>query len=395
AAITAARHSKTLRVLIFEQSKQTLQKVRISGGGRCNVTHACFDPRELCASYPRGHRNLIGPFHHWGPADTVSWFEELGVALKTESDGRMFPVSDSSQTIIDCLTKEAKKQDVEVHLEHELREARQTGDQSFELAFSRKDPVSCHFLLVASGGIRNGTGQRIGTGFGHRVHPAAPSLFTFKIDHPLLRDLPGLSVGDASIAVKGERNLDSSGPLLITHWGLSGPAVLKLSSRGARRFQEWDYHFTIHVNWMGRMTETTLRHDLEDHRLRHPRKKVANERPWKSLPLRLWQRMVRLATIDPELSWTHLSRDSTLELLTILTQTKLQVTGKSMNKEEFVTCGGIDLNEVNLKTMESKRVPNLFFAGETLDIDGITGGFNFQAAWTTGRLAGETIAERA
>ncbi|MFC7339000.1 aminoacetone oxidase family FAD-binding enzyme [Haloferula chungangensis] len=394
AAITFAEARPGSRVVILEKSREVLGKVKISGGGRCNCTHACFDPRTLIASYPRGSKQLIGPFNRWGPSDTMEWFESRGVPLKTEADGRVFPRSDSSQSIIDCLTGSAREAGIEVRKSTALKSATKLKDGGFLISLSEGSPLSTRALMLTLGGTRNRIGADLAEQFGHRIQVAAPSLFTFKINDPRLVDLPGLSVENAGVKISGMK-LSSSGPVLITHWGLSGPGILRLSAWGARDLLECDYRFEIVLNWCGDLSEDKIIAGFDQRRIDSPRKKIVND-PLFGIPSRLWRKLVEAAAGDKDadsLHWPHLSKDISRKLAAQLGACRFQVDGKSMNKDEFVTCGGVHLGEVNFKTMESRKTDGLYFAGEILDIDGITGGFNFQAAWTTGHIAGRAIAE--
>ena len=388
------------RVLILEKSSQVLGKVKISGGGRCNVTHACFEPKALVKFYPRGSKQLIGPFNRWSPTETMDWFEGRSVPLKTEEDGRVFPQSDSSQSIIDCLMGAARDAGVQVLTSKALESANRLEDGGFELGLSGGARVKCRRLLLTLGGTRNRFGADLAEAFGHRTQEAAPSLFTFKITDARLKELPGLSVPEATVRVRSKEpklDLEAVGPVLITHWGLSGPGILKVSAWGAREFQQLDYRFEVTVNWCGRSTEEEILRRFDELRIRSPRKSIVNDAQF-GMPSRLWKRLIEtvLADAQPqasELTWPHLPKALARRLAQELGACRFQVDGKSMNKDEFVTCGGVHLGDVNFKTMESRVVPGLHFAGEILDIDGVTGGFNFQAAWTTSRIAGESMAE--
>lgn len=394
-AITCAEAAPRARVLIVEKSRDVLGKVRISGGGRCNLTHACFDPRELVANYPRGSKQLIGPLNHWGPGDTMSWFEQRGVPLKEEEDGRVFPVSDRSQSIIDCLVGSAWKAGVEVMKSMQVVAVKGRKEGGFELEFASGLRLGTRCLLLSLGGTRNRFGADLAQQFGHRVELAAPSLFTFRIDDRRLDGLQGLSVGEVELRVD-ELKLDACGPVLVTHWGLSGPGVLRLSAWGAREMQQREYRFELRVNWSGGMSEQQIMKRFEQLRVESPRRKLVNDAQF-AIPSRLWIRLVAAALPEggdaQALRWPHLSRQVALRLAAEIGECRFRVQGKSLNKDEFVTCGGVSLSDVNLRTMESRRVPGLYFAGEILDIDGLTGGFNFQAAWTSGRIAGESIAD--
>jgi predicted Rossmann fold flavoprotein len=388
AAIAAARGSSDCEVSLFERSSQFLGKVRISGGGRCNVTHALFDPRMFTTQYPRGERELISPFHRFSARDTVAWFEAHGVRLKQEEDGRMFPVTDSSETIVDCLLAEAKAAGVRLFTRKGVEGARVQGQGGFDLKLSNGDSMTCDRLLLATGGARSVVGAEIARSLGHTIESPVPSLFSLHVPSLWLRSLPGVSVNDVELSVG---KLRERGPMLITHNGVSGPAVLRLSAWGARTLHEMDYRFTLRVNWIPNIDEAALRTEFQSRRETQPNRRVNNS-PVGQLPARLWEKFVENAGISPETIWTSLTRPGLTALIRQLRETKLEVNGKTMNKDEFVTCGGVRLREINFKTMESRVTPHLYFAGELLDIDGITGGFNFQAAWTTGWIAGHAMA---
>lgn len=388
-AITAAE-AGVPNVLILERGPEVLTKVRISGGGRCNVTHDCYDPRELVRSYPRGEKNLRGPFHRWQAADTVSWFEEHGVELKVEDDGRMFPVTDDSQTVINCLTGSARKLGVNWQTHCGVTSVR-TLEDGFEIKTTTRETYHCRNLLIATGGIRSKEARLPVEATGHTMESAVPSLFTFKINDCRLEGLMGVSVPNATVRIG---RLETSGPLLITHWGMSGPAILKASAWGARDLSKTDYRFHLTVNWTGSESEHSVAEVFAKHRKDHGIWKVSKRSLFEGITRRLWQRMCETAGIEDETTWATITKSQLQALTTELIAADFRVDGKSLNKDEFVTCGGVLLDDVQLKTMESKRVPGLFFAGEVLNIDGITGGFNFQAAWTTGRLAGLAVAER-
>jgi len=389
AAITCAQAAPEREVVLLESGRYLLTKVRVSGGGRCNVTHACFDPRELSMRYPRGGRALIGAFHRFQARDTVEWFESRGVRLKTEADGRMFPVSNFSASIVDCLLHEAEAAGVQVRISAGVKAAR-PAPGGFSLELSDGSELTCEKLCVATGGCRAPSAARWIEALGHTLEPPVPSLFTFHVETPWLRALPGVAA-EVEASVPGTK-LRERGPLLVTHWGVSGPAILRLSAWGARELHDRDYQFALRVNWLpGRTTDDVLA-ELRARRDSQPGKAVVNS-PLGALPARLWESLVAEAGIGPDVRWTTLSRPGALELATLLTRTELPVNGKSLNKDEFVTCGGVRLPEVDFKTMESRVQPGLYFAGEVLDIDGVTGGFNFQAAWTTGWIAGHAMAE--
>jgi predicted Rossmann fold flavoprotein len=389
AGIACARANPANEVSLYERGSEFLTKVRISGGGRCNVTHACFDPRAMSERYPRGERALIAALHRFSPSDTVAWFEEHGVKLKTEEDGRMFPVTDSSQTIIDCLVNEAEAAGVKLMARSEIKEVRRTEAGGFESRLGN-ETIAFDRLLLATGGSRAPSGALIAESLGHTIAPAVPSLFSFHVATPWLRLLPGVSVPNVEASVPGTK-LREEGALLITHQGVSGPAILRLSAWGARTLHAADYEFILRLNWLPALNEEQIREKLRSLRESNPNRHVVNS-PLAPLPARLWEQLVIAAGIDPDTRWTTLSRVNANALAHQIVRTELPVNGKSLNKEEFVTCGGVDLREVNFKTMESRLVPGLFFAGELLDLDGITGGFNFQAAWTTGWIAGNAMA---
>jgi predicted Rossmann fold flavoprotein len=388
AAIAAARANGNCKVSLFERTSQFLSKVRISGGGRCNVTHASFDPRMFTTCYPRGERELISPFHRFSADDTVAWFEARGVRLKREEDGRIFPVTDSSETVIDCLMKEAKNAGVRLFTRKGIESACVRTQGGFDLKLNDGESTACDRLLLATGGCRSIGGAELAASLGHTIEPPVPSLFSFHVAAPWLRSLPGISVSDVLLSVE---KLRERGPLLITHNGISGPAVLRLSAWGARILHEKDYRFSLRVNWIPQIKEEELRNELQSRRQVEPTRQVNNS-PIGGIPARLWEKLVSNAGISPETIWTSLTRAGMNELIRQLRATELEVDGKSLNKEEFVTCGGVRLREINFKTMESRITPNLYFAGELLDIDGITGGFNFQSAWTTGWIAGHAMA---
>jgi len=389
AAIACAEADPGCSVTLYEATAHPLAKVKVSGGGRCNVTHACFEPRELVQRYPRGGRELLGAFHRWQPRDTVGWFQSRGVPLKTEADGRMFPTTDSSQTIVDCLEHAAAKSGVRVVLRTGLKAAVKTAG-GFQLTLTTGEVVACDRLLLATGGNKSNAGLEIAAQLGHTIEPPVPSLFTFHIDDPRLKELSGVSVPEAATAVRGTP-LKERGPLLITHWGLSGPAVLKLSAWGARLLHDCGYRFTLTVNWAPAFNPETLRAELERAKAANPKKQLGTWCPV-GLPLRLWEKLLPAAGLKPETTWTTLSGAALRALAAQVGEGEFTVTGKSMFKEEFVTCGGVRLAEIDFKTMQSRLVPGLHFAGEVIDVDGITGGFNFQAAWTGGWLAGQAMA---
>jgi predicted Rossmann fold flavoprotein len=390
AAITCAEARPDAQVIILEKSSQFLSKVRISGGGRCNVTHACDDPLEFSRHYPRGGQALISALRRFGPDDTVAWFEQRGVPLKTENDGRVFPRSDSAQSVIDCLTRTAHTHGVALKTNCNAANIRKDTDGTFHLALANGESIACDRLLLAPGGCRAPAAGDIAVSLGHSLESPVPSLFTFHVGLAQLNQLAGIAV-ETEVSAP-EEALTARGPLLITHTGLSGPAVLRLSAWGARRFHQRDYRFAIQVNWLPHLVADAVSAELQDFQRVHPARPVAAT-PFKPLPARLWNLLIELAGISPATRWAEVSRTARHRLQQQLLRTTLEVSGKSLNKEEFVTCGGVPLREVNFKTMESRLVPGLHFAGEFLDIDGLTGGFNFQAAWTTGWIAGRALAQ--
>ncbi len=385
-AITCAEHSNS-KVLILEKSSQFLQKVKISGGGRCNVTHDCMKPRELIKNYPRGEKSLMGSFSRFNVADTVEWFNSRGVELKTEEDGRMFPVTDSSQTIMNSLLNAAEAAGVETRTLEGVDWISKDADL-FTLVTDLDNTLTASNILLATGGTRLAAGAKLASSLGHRLEPPVPSLFTFKIKDSRLTDLQGLSVEPAEVKIPSTK-LSSSGPVLITHWGLSGPGILKISAWGARELSEKDYTFQISVNWIPNDDPDDIISDL---RTSAGKRQVSTYSPFRSIPKRLWHRFLKASSIPETTLWSQISKEQYQKLIYQLTESKFHVDGKSLNKDEFVTCGGVQLKEINLKTMESKLVEGVYFAGEVMNIDGITGGFNFQNAWTSGHSAGMSVA---
>jgi len=383
-AINIAEKNPKLKIAILERGKEVLSKVRVSGGGRCNVTHACFEPNELVKFYPRGEKELRGPFHQFCSGDTIEWFEKHGVELKIEEDGRMFPVSNSSQTIIDCFLKATEKLGIKVL----------TG-QSVQSIFKKEnhwkidtqsDNYAAEKLVMATGS--NPKIWEMLQEHGHAIVSPVPSLFTFNIKDSRIKELPGVAA-QVTVHVK-DTKLESTGPLLITHWGMSGPAILKLSAWGARILHNKNYQFTIFVNWLNDVDFEDAEKILKDLKQEHAKKAVSKKSPF-DFPNRLWESLVLASGIDSETKWADLSKNQLQNLTSQLTKAEFKVNGKSTFKEEFVTAGGIDLKEINFKTMESKIHENLYFAGEIVNIDAITGGFNFQNAWTSGFILAQNI----
>ncbi len=385
-AITAAQKYPHCKVILLEKSRQVLSKVKISGGGRCNVTHACFDPALLVKNYPRGHLELRGPFSRFQPRDIISWFEKRGVILKKEEDGRMFPITDSSETIIECLLEEVKRAGVELLIEHAIVDI-QAVNQRFFIKIQNGKEILGDKILVATGS--NPKMYSLLEKLGHTTVPLVPSLFTFNIpDSPFL-DLSGVSLEDVTVKIP-QFKLEQRGAILFTHWGLSGPSILKLSAWGARELHASEYRAEIIIDWLPEISNFDTEKLLLESKNKKGAKCVSNDSLF-NLPKQLWKKMVSLAGISEEKRWSALTRKEIQVLILHLHATRLNIQGKTTYKMEFVTCGGIPLKEVNFKTMESKSCPGLFFAGEVLDIDGITGGFNFQNAWTTSWIAGNSL----
>ncbi|HUZ07616.1 MAG TPA: NAD(P)/FAD-dependent oxidoreductase [Candidatus Paceibacterota bacterium] len=390
AAIACAESRPGAEILILEKTSQFLSKVKISGGGRCNVTHADFDAREFSRRFPRGERALISAFGKFQASDTVAWFEGRGVKLKIESDGRIFPTTDSSQTIIDCLLKAAQTSGIKLTANCGAESAVKKSGGGFELKLSDGETLSCDKLLLAIGGCRTPAPGQLAVSLGHSLEPPVPSLFTFHVEIPWLRGLAGVSLENVGVSVPGTE-LRERGAMLLTHWGLSGPAILRLSAWGARVLHGKNYNFPLQINWLPHLTEDKVAAEFQARQKSLPAKFIVNT-PLPKLPARLWEQLVIASGIARETRWSDLSGAARHKLVRQLLHSEFPVTGKSLNKDEFVTCGGVRLNEVNFKTMESRICSGLFFAGEVLDIDGITGGFNFQAAWTTGWIAGRAMA---
>lgn len=390
-AVNAARMNPGLSVTIFEKGREVLSKVRVSGGGRCNVTHHCFDAEMLSKSYPRGRRMLRWSFEQFGAKDTVRWFEERGVKLKAEEDGRMFPVTDSSETIISCLISEAKKFGVNVLTGTGIHQIEPLKNGGFRLTTSKGKPYTFDRVVVATGGYNREKMYEWLKELGHSVRKPVPSLFTFNFREKIFSDLAGISVNPVQVKIL-ETSFSEMGPLLITHWGFSGPAVLKLSAWAARELHDREYRFDVQVNWLHPLKEQQVREKLLDQRKVNARKSVLKQEIF-SVPSRLWERFISLSNINSEKNWADVSNKEIYELTQNLYKGTYNIQGKTTYKEEFVTCGGIPLEEINPDTLESKIVPGLFFVGEVLDIDGITGGFNFQAAWTNGWLTARAISE--
>ena len=387
-AINIVEKNPKLKVAILERGAEVLQKVRISGGGRCNVTHACFEPNELVKFYPRGEKELRGPFHQFCSGDTIEWFEKHGVELKIEADGRMFPVSNSSQTIIDCFLKATQKLGIAVLTGQSVQSIfnPEVSGENFWKIETQTENYLAEKLILATGS--NPKVWEMLQNFGHAVVSPVPSLFTFNIKDSRIKELPGVAA-QVTVKVK-DTKLTSTGPLLITHWGMSGPAILKLSAWGARILHDKNYQFTIFVNWLNDEDTADVEKKLKDLKQEHAKKSVSKKSPFE-LTNRLWESLVLASGIEMETKWADLSKIQLQNLAIQLTNGTFHVNGKSTFKEEFVTAGGIDLKEINFKTMESKLHENLYFAGEIVNIDAITGGFNFQNAWTSGFIVANAV----
>ncbi|MFL5744741.1 MAG: NAD(P)/FAD-dependent oxidoreductase [Niastella sp.] len=388
-AVNAARMHPSLNVLLLEKTGKLLSKVKVSGGGRCNVTHSCFSISDMVRHYPRGANFLKKTFHQFFTTDTIQWYADRGVPLKTEDDGRMFPVTNSSQSIIDCLMKEANKYGVEIRMMADVKSLKQEAEQ-FTLELSESRFITADFVAIACGGYNKLSQFSWLQQLGHSIAEPVPSLFTFNMPGNAITQLMGVSVPEAAVKITG-CNLSAKGPLLITHWGLSGPAILRLSAWGARQLAMDNWQFAITVNWLPQFNEQTLRAHLQQLRFEMAAQKIINRNPF-DLPQRLWQYFLQQSGIDEDKRWADLPAKEQNKLIANCCAQEFNIQGKTTFKEEFVTAGGIQLSEVDANTMQSKLVPHLYFAGEILDVDGITGGFNFQHAWTSGYIAAKAIA---
>lgn len=386
AAISCKQRHPKAQVTIYEKSNKLLAKVKVSGGGRCNVTNACFNNSLFSKHYPRGEKQLKKAFQQFDSRSTVNWFESKSVTLVAEPDGRMFPSTNDSQTIIDCLLKEVNRLQIRIFTNMAVTSFISKGT-GFTLNLKNNDSIRCDKVIIASGGSPKIEGFEWIKAFGHEIIPPVPSLFTFNMPSEGIKSLMGVVADPVSIKVQSSR-LSSQGPLLITHWGMSGPAVLKLSAWGARELADKNYQFNIQVNWLGNINETQLREHLKDLLDEVKNRNIGNKNPFQ-LPNRLWEFLLQKTEINPDQKWFEVGKKNLNRLINNLLNDTYSVSGKTTFKEEFVTCGGVSLQEINFDTMESKKCPGLYFAGEVLDIDGITGGFNFQAAWTTGYIAGK------
>jgi len=387
-AVNAARLNPALQVILLEKSNKLLSKVKVSGGGRCNVTHACFDIAEMSEKYPRGKNFVKKAFHRFFTKDTIEWFEERDVPLCTEADGRMFPESHSSASIIDCLLQEADKYEVEIITKTEVISLEKTGEH-FQLHLAEGKIMSADFVCIATGGFSKPEQFDWIRKLGHEVEMPVPSLFTMNIPGNPITELMGVAVEDAGLKIAGTK-LKERGPLLITHWGLSGPAVLRLSAWGARVLHDMDYSFSIQVNWCPEHNPESIRLLIQDYRQFNGAVFIGSKNPF-DLPHRLWLFILKVCGIDNGTRWSDLPAKLQVKLIETLTNHTFQVKGKTTFKEEFVTAGGVLTSEIDVQTMESKKVPGLYFAGEIINVDGITGGFNFQHAWTSGWIAAASI----
>jgi predicted Rossmann fold flavoprotein len=389
AAIAVAEKRTDFDVYLFEKSASVLGKVKVSGGGRCNVTNTCSEPKLLVLNYPRGSKALLGPFTQFGPTDTVKWFESRGVKIKAEADGRMFPESNTSETIVECLLQSAINAGVKIKTKCgvETFSSDDDGENGWDLTFSNHDPMHFDKVLLATG-----SGDQIWQqlkSLGVEIVSPVPSLFTFNIKDKRIADLAGLSVANTAVKVQGTK-LSANGPVLITHWGMSGPGILRVSAWGARVLAEKNYQFKLQINFLPDSHEDKVFEELTFEKELSPKKLVGNSNMYQSIPKRFWQRLVEICGLENKI-WAEAPKQSLRKLAIELTAGVYEVSGKSTNKEEFVTCGGIELNEIDFKTMQLKKCKNLYAAGELLDVDAITGGFNFQNAWTTGWLAARDI----
>jgi predicted Rossmann fold flavoprotein len=386
-AIQAAELSSGMKILILEKSNKVLSKVKISGGGRCNVTHDCLEPFKLARHYPRGEKSLKTVFKIHDTSHAIEWFKKKGVELKVEDDGRMFPVTDDSQTIIDCLMREVLSRKIKIEMGEGVVEVKHDGE--FQLRTQSGKTYQSQYLLIAAGGNPSSQFYDWIARLGHTILPPIPSLFTFNDSEDKFKDLMGLSVPNGEVRIAGTK-LSQEGPVLITHWGLSGPAVIKLSAWAAEYLNQQKYEFTALVSWIGSVTESEIQNGLAEFRVAKGKQKIYTN-PQFGIPQRLWTRLCELAQIEESKIWSEVAQKNLNRLMEFLIRCPFKIKGKTTFKEEFVTCGGVDLKEIDLERMESKHVKNLFFAGEVLNIDGETGGFNFQAAWSTAFVAAKAI----
>ena len=386
AAINLAAKNPHHKIVVLEKSQNLLSKVKVSGGGRCNVTHACFEPKELVKYYPRGNKELIGPFHQFQPGDTIAWFADKGIELKIEDDGRMFPTTDNSQTIIDCFLNEVDKYNIEIKFQSKVENISKEEDV-FKIDLGGNYLISKN-IVITTGGFHKIEGYSFMNNLGHTIIPPNPSLFTFNLPKNDILELQGL-VSNVEIKILGSKFIEQ-GPLLVTHWGMSGPAILKLSSWGARFLNEKNYEFDFSINWLPEHNNDSIIELINQHKQDFGSKKVINQFDV-DIPKKLKFFLLQKAGISNDLKWADVSKQHINKLAELLIRNIYHSKGKTTFKQEFVSCGGIQLNEINFKTMESKLIPNLYFAGEVLNIDALTGGFNFQAAWTGAWIISESI----
>ena len=389
-AVNAARMNPALDVVIVEKTSKLLSKVKVSGGGRCNVTHSCFSMADMIKKYPRGSAFLKKAFYQFFTTDTINWFKERGVELKTEPDGRMFPVSNSSQTIIDCLMNEVNRYGINIMMNREVKEISVVNGQ-WAITFKTGDSLAADYVCIASGGYPKSMQFEWLQMIGHTIAVPVPSLFTFNMPGNAITSLMGITVEKVQVKIAGSK-LSEEGPLLITHWGMSGPAILKLSAWGARELAAKNWQFNIIVNWLPVYNEQSLKEKFQQVRFEIAAQKISNRNPF-ALPQRLWEYLLQQSGVNENIRWADLPAKEQNKLIKNICAQEFTVNGKTTFKEEFVTSGGITLDEVDHNTMQSKLVPNLFFAGEVLNVDGVTGGFNFQNAWTTGWIAAKAIVE--
>ena len=390
-AINAVQQNPNLKVIILEKSNKILSKVKVSGGGRCNVTQDCIEINELAKKYPRGEKFLKKAFHWFNVQDTINWFKQNDVELKVEEDGRMFPASNSSQTIIDCFLRLINHLEIEIKLHHAVKNIIKVNNQ-FLLEFSNGSTLQTDYLCIAAGGFPKLSQFDWLKNFNHNIVAPVPSLFTFNIQKNNIISLMGISVANVNIKISNTAH-QCTGSILITHWGFSGPAILKLSAFAAIALAQLQYNFSIQINWLNTYSAALLKNEFDENRIFNPKQKISNGNIY-NLPNRLWLYFLQISNIDESVTWSNLTAKHKNGLIKNLIDQNFLVSGKTTFKEEFVTCGGVDLVEVDVNSMQSKKIENLFFAGEVLNIDGITGGFNFQAAWTTAFIAAKTIAEK-
>ncbi len=384
AAIAAKENYPDARVTVFEKTSKILSKVKVSGGGRCNVTNGATTIKELATAYPRGANKLKKAFGHFSNKDTIEWFESRGVPLLTQDDNCVFPVSQDSQTIIDCFLNEVNRLKITIKLKHAVSKIIPLTDGKITLVLADKQLIFDK-VIVTTGGSPKEKGLLWLAELGHQIITPVPSLFTFNMPKETITKLMGIVVNPAMVSIQGTK-FQSSGPLLITHWGMSGPAILKISAFGARYLSEQDYNFKIQVNWANEKNTELIKNTIQNIINTHPKKLISNYKPY-GFTTRFWEYLLAKLKFDKTIIWAELGKKRVNQLVNILANDVYMVSGKTTFKEEFVTCGGVSLENIDFKTMQSKAIPNLYFAGEVLDIDGITGGYNFQAAWTTAFIA--------